>query len=123
MSREIKFRAWHFVSSDPIDPTGKHPWTMTYFKLGDRLPDRETLAVMQYTGLKDKNGVEIYEGDKIRWGHMKHYYIVEYNPDNVCFQATNGFATGRFDRSDVEVIGNIYENSDMLKSSNGNRPA
>jgi uncharacterized phage protein (TIGR01671 family) len=85
----------------------------------DRPDVDETLDVMQYTGVKDKNGKEIYEGDIIKW--KDHIFIVKYFEKIGAF----GFAfiadDGVEDFYDLsisdlsEVIGNIHENPELLE--------
>lgn len=96
----------------------------------------ETLT--QFTGLVDKNGKEVFEGDVVRWGMNKvedaiRYAVVEFNPDiqfrilfyfdekinkkipgdNYIFHYAR-FAYSKTEKH-LEVIGNIYENGDLLK--------
>ena len=121
--REIKFRAWEKWDGEPAK--------MVYFDIcsSKTIEELATNAIiMQYTGLKDINGREIYEGDIVIWGHIEGWYkevpvriaIVEFNPDIQfnCINLKRTFLFGQFAYQDthnaLEVIGNIYENPELL---------
>ena len=114
MSREIKFRAFDtkfnewYGASDGFFIFGECP-------ASSKLPE---LIISQYTGLKDKNGVDIYEGDLIEYSWEGEISIFEIVFKNCSFEAHggNGYkigirATGGLDKNlSFRVVGNIYEN-------------
>lgn len=104
--REIKFRAWDYRKKQMLD-----------FDLDDAhkvIPYTDS-PIMQYTGLKDKNGKEIYEGDIL---HLEFYldWIVKWHEAGFHIHILNNPETYySLVPSNREVIGNIYENPELLK--------
>lgn len=116
MSREIKFRAWDKEADVPF----MSDVNMMGYQLGNYL-SQDRYVVMQYTGLKDKNSKEIYEGDIVKY--VTNYYgnrkenqtVVEWIDDLEHDGFGEPLAMGyMFRGGELEVIGNIYENSDLL---------
>ena len=131
--REIKFRAWlkygkEIVDVEEIDFMNE---VINYIDNDYENNEQEIIGayfenieLMQYTGLKDKNNKEIYEGDivKLRANHgigvIKYSdewgaFIVEYiKPRPLAVLGMNYY------KEDIEVLGNIYENPELLKENN-----
>lgn len=80
-------------------------------------------TVGQYIGVPDKNGKEIYEKDIVLIDGEDEYFVVEWDNDTARFVMTSETMTVDFDNYwgyQVEVIGNVYENTDLLKGVDRN---
>lgn len=104
--REIKFRAFSSKTNEMIAPVSIANNTATEIN-GDIL--------MQFTGLLDKDGREIYEGDLIRTSGFSDGYSEPVAWRGFGFQVGNYGMSPLYPRTDYEVIGNIYENPELVK--------
>jgi uncharacterized phage protein (TIGR01671 family) len=121
MNREIKFRAWDI----------KDKFMMTFYDSEKQIchitPHRHSnIEIMQYTGLTDKNGKEIYEGDIIEYIDKDNSicYLIKYNQDRFGF----GYYSDNYKKwyplsktwvkerkNKLYYKGNIYENPELLE--------
>ena len=133
--RSIKFRAWdtHEEVMNRVDyiDFANGIVGLSNENVRDYEQPVHRVKFMQSTNLLDKNGVEIYEGDIVKWGHLNQWSReqphriaeVKFDPDIQFHSQVGVFNFGSFayrdtTETDLEVIGNIYENKELLKEQN-----
>lgn len=129
--RDIKFRAWDneehcmvhnfemyqqherkWIDNEGLTETDNSLPVSTHWSYYEEAPE---LELMQYTGLHDKNGEEIYEGDILRY--KDGITSIEFNVREVSWFASNDNANLRYIVDfGGEIIGNIYESPELLET-------
>lgn len=128
--RKIKFRVWDDFANKMLDWEDLISDSINFIAA---LNCEFSFPTMQYTGLTDKNGVEIYEGDVVTYldGHdcstengqdFEEYQnkgVIEWDDEEARYTVSNresiDLETFWLDIADSEVIGNIYENPELLE--------
>lgn len=116
MNRELKFRAFNFDYNQMLFLT-----LSSFYDDGEYYSDSLSIStIMQYTGLKDKNGKEIYEGDIINYGTDTNsvkwiedgWYV--FDPRQYAYENLREMIFA------CKIVGNIYENPELLEKENIN---
>lgn len=116
--KEIKFRIWDkdmnrwwCEDSLSLQMDGKKIHPAPWSTLSADLPN-ETIVIQQYTGLKDKNGKEVYIGDIVKWGKadagrelVEVHWSEEGHDGHPCIIYSDSYSQG----CGFEVVGNIFE--------------
>ncbi len=131
MNREIKFRVWDNVDKKylslkdyqdlgaiEVENDGTLTLSPRYRFLINMMIIPERFVPQQYTGLKDKNGVEVYEGDKVmfdyEWTKSDEIGVITWNKDTASFQIKGHIPSSSMKHLDrMKVIGNIYEDKEV----------
>ena len=139
--RELKYRAWHKehkqmywfdlmwgnLYGSGSGYIGMCPFGIPRKYINITSDNREEISpqdceIMQYTGLKDKHGKEVYEGDILQVDYSKRVvevawrkgtWVAKYEDEYLCpLMGVPGFAG--YDSTEIEIIGNVYETPEFL---------
>lgn len=124
MDREILFRGINFqkewVYGDLFHSYANDDIAIAYYREGSKTPTFDAIfpeSVGQYTGLTDKNGVKIFEGDIISIGDPNIKYITMWSDAGLCAKqiGTSSYIGLTYWASDIEVLGNVIDNPELIK--------
>lgn len=112
--REILFKAkrwsdgkWLYGDLNQLQDSTIIHWYNNGCRVADEV---DPSTVCQYTGLKDKNGKRIFEGDNVYDPHENSIYTVEWNENNAIFQMAHDWRRRSVETAYYcEIIGNIYD--------------
>lgn len=115
MKREIKFMAWDIVGKKFIMGATSITWENSIVSIPSSMEDQFILC--QFTGLQDKNGKDIFEGDIVRGHYLGDQYqdgLVFWNRDGFYVKGAGTPLSNFALQSCLEIIGNKYENPELI---------
>ncbi len=124
MDREILYRGINFqkewVYGDLFHSYANDDIAIAYYREGSKTPTFDAIfpeSFGQYTGLTDKNGVKIFEGDIISIGEPNIKYITMWRNDGFCAKqiGASSYIGLTYWASDIEVLGNVIDNPELMK--------
>ena len=118
--REIKFIVWDKINKEMFNVESINFQERRVYKDVVSYRNFNDIELMQYTGLKDKNNKEIYEGDILFESFGEKYYKVVFENGSFKAEFEGDFEEYSFNLIDIvaqgcEVVGNIYENPELIK--------
>jgi uncharacterized phage protein (TIGR01671 family) len=126
MSKEIKFAFWHKRKKE-MWHVESIDWRIKEVSNGGDVASLDDGDLLQFTGLKDKNGKEIFEGNIVnaQYNISSFFKKVCVYFENGCFYVDDknpkqNLSIGYFfrEKKEIEVIGNIYQNPELLGGEN-----
>ena len=122
--KDFDFRLWHNLSESFVEIRGgfltANGKDEIVFEKSLIVPiDDENVEIELWSGLCDKNGTKIYEGDIVICNTLK--FVVEYKHGKFILRqiAENGFSVSLHYSETLEVLGNIHENAELLEKERG----